>query len=335
MRYARWDIPDKGPEIPPELLRAGCTPLLAALLALKGLDTPEAALSFLDGGEEALGDPMLLPDMPAATARLRLALERGERVAVFGDYDVDGITSACMMTLYLRSRGIDCEPYIPDRLEEGYGLNMAAIDALAARGAQLIVTVDCGITAREEARHAKELGMDMIITDHHECIAGALPEAVAVVDPKRPGSRYPNSGLAGVGVAFKLLCAVEGDAGRVLERYADLVAAGTVADVMPLTGENRYIVRRGLQMLERPERPGLRALLNESGAAARHLNAATIGFTLAPRLNAAGRLGSTAGSTARGRSWSRASGRTRTRCCAARRRRGPSSSPPRTGTRAS
>ena len=294
MRYARWDIPDKGPEIPPELLRAGCTPLLAALLALKGLDTPEAALSFLDGGEEALGDPMLLPDMPAATARLKLALERGERVAVFGDYDVDGITSACMMTLYLRSRGIDCEPYIPDRLEEGYGLNMAAIDALAARGAQLIVTVDCGITAREEARHAKELGMDMIITDHHECIAGALPEAVAVVDPKRPGSRYPNGGLAGVGVAFKLLCAVEGDAGRVLERYADLVAAGTVADVMPLTGENRYIVRRGLQMLERPERPGLRALLNESGAAARHLNAATIGFTLAPRLNAAGRLGRTA-----------------------------------------
>lgn len=293
MKYVRWDIPDKGPEIPPELLRAGCTPLLAALLAGRGMSAPGEAARFLNAGEEELCDPMLLPDMPQAAARLRLAVGRGERVAVFGDYDVDGITSACMMTLYLRSKGLKCEPYIPDRLEEGYGLNMAAIDTLAAHGAQLIVTVDCGITAREEARHAKELGIDMIITDHHECGSGSLPEAVAVVDPKRPDSAYPNPGLAGVGVAFKLLCAVEGAAGKVLDEYADLIAAGTVADVMPLTGENRYIVRRGLKMLENPERAGIRALLNECGASGRRLNAATIGFTLAPRLNAAGRLGRT------------------------------------------
>ena len=293
MNYVRWDIPDKGPLIPAALVEAGCTPLLAALLALRGIGSPEDARRFLSGGAEELCDPMLLPDMPAAAGRLRLAVERREKVVVFGDYDVDGITSACMVTLYLRSRGLDCETYIPDRLEEGYGLNMAAIDAIKARGAALIVTVDCGITAREEAEHAAALGIDMVITDHHECGSGALPRAVAVVDPKRPGSRYPNPGLAGVGVAFKLLSAVEGNAESVLSRYADLIAAGTVADVMPLTGENRYIVRRGLEMLENPGRPGMRALLSESGAASRRISAATIGFTLAPRLNAAGRLGCT------------------------------------------
>lgn len=170
-------------------------------------------------------------DMDRAAVCISQAVERGDTIAVYGDYDVDGITSTCLLTEFLRERGGHVICYIPDRTGEGYGLNRGAVDRLGQQGVKLIVTVDCGITAREEARHAKELGMDMIITDHHECIAGALPEAVAVVDPKRPGSRYPNSGLAGVGVAFKLLCAVEGDAGRVLERYADLVAAGTVADV--------------------------------------------------------------------------------------------------------
>ncbi len=293
MNYVRWDIPDKGPEIPQSLVRAGCTPLLAALLALRGIDSADKAERFLNGGAEELCDPMLLPDMGRAAGRLRLAIERRESVVVFGDYDVDGITSACLVTLYLRSKGLKCEPYIPDRLEEGYGLNMAAIDAIKARGAALIVTVDCGITAREEAEHAAALGIDMVRTDHHECGSGALPRAGAVVDPKRPGSLYPNPGLAGVGVAFKLLSAVEGDAEALLSRYADLIAAGTVADVMPLTGENRYIVRRGLDMLEHPSRPGIKALLSESGAASRRINAATIGFTLAPRLNAAGRLGCT------------------------------------------
>ena len=291
MNYSDWNIPPEQPEIPRRLTEAGYTPLLAALLARRGLDTPEAAESFLHGGPELLGDPLLLEDMDRAAARLRLAIERRETVAVFGDYDVDGITSACLVTSFLRAKGLDCEPYIPDRMEEGYGLNLAAMDTIKARGARLIVTVDCGITAAQEAGYAASLGMDMVITDHHECGACPLPAAVAVVDPKRPGSRYPNADLAGVGVAFKLLCAVEGGAERVLSQYADLIATGTIADVMPLTGENRYIVRRGLAMLAESPRPGIRALLEESGALGRRISASTVGFTLAPRLNAAGRLG--------------------------------------------
>ena len=205
MNYSDWNIPPEQPEIPRRLTEAGYTPLLAALLARRGLDTPEAAESFLHGGPELLGDPLLLEDMDRAAARLRLAIERRETVAVFGDYDVDGITSACLVTSFLRAKGLDCEPYIPDRMEEGYGLNLAAMDTIKARGASLIVTVDCGITAAQEAGYAASLGMDMVITDHHECGACPLPAAVAVVDPKRPGSRYSNADLAGVGVAFKLL----------------------------------------------------------------------------------------------------------------------------------
>ena len=291
MSYSAWNIPACRPEAPELLVRAGYTPLLAAILCRRGLDTPEAAQAFLEGGPELLVDPFLLEDMDRAADRLRLAIERRETVAVFGDYDVDGITSACLVTSWLRSKGLECSTYIPDRMEEGYGLNLAAMDTLHARGASLVVTVDCGITAAEEARYASALGMDMIITDHHECGSCPMPEAVAVVDPKRPGSRYPNADLAGVGVAFKLLCAVEGGPERILEQYADLVATGTIADVMPLTGENRYIVRLGLEQLNSPRRPGLRALLAESGALGRRVSASTVGFTLAPRLNAAGRLG--------------------------------------------
>ena len=291
MKYSEWNIPCCGAEVPEALVGAGYSPLISALLKKRGIGTPEEANAFLRGGAELLGDPMLLEDMDKAAARLRLAIERRETVTVFGDYDVDGITSACLVTSWLRSKGIECSPYIPDRMEEGYGLNLSAMDTIKARGATLIVTVDCGITAAEEARYAASLGMDMIVTDHHECGACPLPEAVAVVDPKRPGSRYPNSGLAGVGVAFKLLCAVEGSAEGILAEYADLIATGTIADVMPLTGENRYIVKLGLEQLNRPKRPGIRALLAEAGAAGKKISASTVGFTLAPRLNAAGRLG--------------------------------------------
>ncbi len=291
MNYSDWNIPPEGPEIPAALTQAGYTPLLAALLCRRGIRTPEEAESFLHGGPELLGDPMLLQDMDKAAARVRRAIEQRETVAVFGDYDVDGITSACLVTSWLRSKGLECEPYIPDRMEEGYGLNLAAMDTIKSRGASLIITVDCGITAAQEAEYAASLGMDMVVTDHHECGACPLPNAVAVVDPKRPDSRYPNADLAGVGVAFKLLCAVEGDAAGVLEQYADLIATGTVADVMPLTGENRYIVRLGLEMLNHSARPGIRALLSESGALGKRVSASTVGFTLAPRLNAAGRLG--------------------------------------------
>lgn len=290
MKYHEWKIPPEPALIPPQLTECGYEPLLAALLARRGLDAPEKARAFLDGGPELLCDPMLLPDMEKGAARLRAAVENRERVVVYGDYDVDGITAACLLTDWLRARGVPCRPYIPDRVDEGYGLNAAAVRTVAAEGAALIVTVDCGITAAEEAALAASLGVDLLITDHHECGAGSLPAACAVVDPKRPDSAYPEPGLAGVGVAFKLLCAVSGETEALLDAYADLVATGTVADVMPLTGENRYIVRRGLQKLARAPRPGLRALLRASGAADKPVTSTTVGFTLAPRINAAGRM---------------------------------------------
>ena len=289
MKKKVWNIPPVVP-IPEELVRAGYPPLLAAVLAARGILTPDAAGAFLDSGPCALGDPMQMVDMDRAVARIRLAAERGERVAVYGDYDVDGITSACLLTEYLRGLGLETIIYIPDRIEEGYGLNINAIDRLRSRGVSLIITVDCGVTAIEETAHANALGVDMLITDHHEC-QSELPAASAVVDPKRPDRTYPNRDLAGVGVAFKLVCALEGDSDKMLARFSDLVAVGTIADVMPLTGENRIIVKAGLEKLRTNPCPGLAALIRESGMAEKRLNAMSVGYTLAPRINAAGRLG--------------------------------------------
>ena len=289
MRYTVWKIPYRAPAAlsPAE---AGCSPLLAAVLARRGMTDPAGIRRFLGGGEETLGDPLLLADMDKAVERLRRALDTGERIAVYGDYDVDGITSTVLLSDHLRSLGADCLTYIPDRLDEGYGVSDAAVDTLHAKGVTLIVTVDCGVTAALQAEHAAALGIDMIITDHHEC-PETLPRAVAVVNPKRPDSAYPFRALAGVGVAFQLLCALTGDGETVLARYADLVAVGTVADVMPLIDENRLIVRRGLEKLESDPRPGLKALTDESGLCGRRLTATNVGYTLAPRINAAGRLG--------------------------------------------
>ena len=285
-----WKIPYERPGLPPELLDGGCTPLLAAILTLRGVNTRGEMESLLHGGAEQLHDPMLLRDMPRAVARVHRAVEQKEKVAVYGDYDVDGITSTCLLTDYLRRKGLDCIPYIPDRSEEGYGLNNAAVAALREQGVGLIITVDCGITAREEAAYAASLGMDMIITDHHECGDAPLPEAAAVVDCKRPDESYPNRVLAGVGVALKLVCACEGAGEDMVERYCDFAAIGTVADVMPLVGENRYLVRRGLEKIRRDPRPGIAAMLRESSVDVKKLTASVVGFTLAPRLNAAGRL---------------------------------------------
>lgn len=291
MNYSNWKIE----ECPTDKLKmftdAGYPALLAALLSVRGFGSVQEAKSFLDGGAELLCDPLLMKDMDRAAARIRRALSMRETVAVYGDYDVDGITSTCLLTDWLRSRGLECYPYIPDRIGEGYGLNSAAIDTLHDKGVSLIISVDCGITAAEEAKHAKEVGVDLIITDHHECREQTIPEAIAVIDPKQDDCMYPNKDLAGVGVALKLVCAVEGKSEEIVERYADLAAIGTVADVVPLTGENRYIVRRGLERLRNPTRPGLAALLRESGASEKKISSSTIGFLLAPRLNAAGRLG--------------------------------------------
>ena len=291
MNALKWDIPFAKPKVPSELTGAGYAPLLSAVLAQRGIETAKEAENFLNDNGEPLPDPFLLKDMDKAVRRIRQAIEKGEKIAVYGDYDVDGITSTCLLTDYFRSCGLDCTPYIPDRNDEGYGLNMSAEEGFAESGITLLITVDCGITAFEEALYAKELGLDLIITDHHECHEGQVPDAVAVVDCKRPDDGYPNSGLAGVGVAFKTVCACSGDEKAMYERYCDLVAMGTVADVMPLTGENRRLVRSGLEKLACDPRPGIRSLLEKSGAAERKLTAATIGFTLAPRINAAGRMG--------------------------------------------
>jgi len=286
MKYTDWKIPYAEPDMS-GLSGLGYSPLLKACLAAKGLTAAEAE-AFISG-EAPLSDPYAFLDMDKAVSRLRQAIANSEHTAVYGDYDVDGITATCLMGDCLRGAGLECELYIPDRLEEGYGLNTAAIDSLAAMGVTLIVTVDCGVTGVAEAEHAARLGIDMIITDHHQC-AETLPAARAVVDPKRPGcGGYAD--LAGVGVAFKLASALTGDGAAALSRYADIIALGTVADIMPLTGENRRVVKAGLKKLSVSPRPGLAALLAASGADGARLSAGTLGFTLAPRLNAAGRLG--------------------------------------------
>lgn len=293
MKYSKWKIPYSSTDTPGCLLAEGYTPLLASMLALRGYNTVKAAQAFVDGRDELLLDPMRLKGMEDAVPRIRKAIEKREKIAVYGDYDVDGITSSCLLTRWLRSKGIDCSLYIPDRISEGYGLNKDAIKILAEKSVTLIISVDCGITASEEAAYARQIGVDLIITDHHECKDLTLPEAVAVIDPKQDGCPYANKDLAGVGVALKLVCAVEGKNAEMVNHYADLAAIGTVADVVPLVGENRYIVRTGLAALEKTNKPGIAALLRESGATDRRINSATIGFALAPRLNAAGRLGKT------------------------------------------
>ena len=271
------------------LVRGGYAPLAAMVLAARGMDGKESADRYLDCNAPLL-DPFLMTDMALAAGRVALAMERGEKIAVFGDYDVDGITATCLLTDFIRRQGCDCVPYIPGRLEEGYGLNPIAIDYLHGLGVKLIITVDCGITAVEEAQLCKKLGIDLVITDHHEC-KECLPEAVAVVDPHRPDGGYPHKTLSGVGVAFKLASALSGDQEDVLNRYGDMVCLGTVADVMPLQGENRAFVARGLAMLRKTARPGLAALMHQCGCEPEGISASAVGYMLAPRINAAGRMG--------------------------------------------
>ena len=292
MRYKQWKIAHPSPAGRAQLERAGIPSLLACVLSARGVTEPEQAWKLLTPGEEPLLDPMLLKDMDRAVLRVTRALKRGETIAVYGDYDVDGITATCLLTDCLTRLGGRVRSYIPDRLEEGYGLNQEAVLHLARQGVTLIITVDCGITAAREVEFARELGIDVVITDHHEC-KQAIPEAAAVVDPHRPDCPYPFKGLAGVGVALKLAMAAAGPdrAGLVFREYADLAAVGTVADVMPMTGENRTIVQTGLAALAHPRRVGLAQLMEEAGLGDKPVTSVSIGYTLAPRINAAGRMG--------------------------------------------
>ena len=289
MKYGIWNCGQPPAQDVNKLVSGGFSPLTAMVLAVRGLNDPEGARESL-GCNGPLPDPFLLGDMDRAAERVRRAIQNKERIAVFGDYDVDGITATCLLTDFLRSQGADCLSYIPGRLEEGYGLNPIAIRQLGEEQVKLIITVDCGITALEEAALCRELGMDLVITDHHEC-KEELPRAAAIVDPHKPGDGYPHRNLSGVAVAFKLACALTGDAQAVLEEYADMVCLGTVADVIPLVGENRVFVSRGLLALEHTKRPGLAALMEECGCAQGEITSSTIGYMLAPRINAAGRMG--------------------------------------------
>ncbi|MCQ2419776.1 MAG: single-stranded-DNA-specific exonuclease RecJ [Clostridia bacterium] len=289
MKYGTWNVASYEKDAADCLLAAGFSPITAAVLCARGYKTVESAREFLSANVP-LSDPLTLLGMAAARDRVKKALERREQIAVFGDYDVDGITATCLLTEFLRARGGRVTSYIPARLEEGYGLNEIAIRSLHEAGIKLIVTVDCGITASEEAELCRSLGIDLVITDHHECKAD-LPFAAAVVDPHRKDQPAPTLELAGVGVAFKLAAAISGDQNALLEECADLLCLGTVADVMPLTGENRTMVARGLKALTNPRRVGLAALMAECAVSPASVTAGTIGYTLAPRINAAGRMG--------------------------------------------
>lgn len=293
------------------------SPVTARLLYNRGYVTPLQASVFLANDGREWHDPFLMADMEAAVARVLTAVEAGETIAIYGDYDVDGVTSLTSLYLYLTELGARVLRHIPDRCTEGYGMSRAGVEKLAAAGANLIVTVDTGITANAEVAYAASLGVDTVVTDHHEC-HGELPVCCAVVNPHRPDCPYPFKELAGVGVVFKFLCACEtarltrlgtsadpaADAlADVCRRFVDLVAVGTVADVMPLTDENRFIVSRGLSMLDTTERVGMAALLDAISGSGnkqpvghgaprprRKVNTGLVGFGIAPRINAAGRI---------------------------------------------
>lgn len=292
MKYEQWNLRRGGSdEARRQLELAGVPPLCAVVLCARGLDTPEKVGEFLASGPELLHDPLLMRDMDRAAGRIAQALERGEAIAVYGDYDVDGITSTCLLTEFLREQGGQVVSYIPDRIGEGYGLNCNAVDHLGSQGVTLIVTVDCGITAAAEVEYAKKKGIDVVVTDHHHC-KDNLPDAAAVVDPRRPDCPYPFKELAGVGVALKVALALTPRQGwkGVMERYGELAAIGTVADVMRLTDENRAIVTMGLERLAHTRRPGLKALLQEVCPGQGAPTVVNIGYGLAPRINAAGRM---------------------------------------------
>ena len=265
--------------------------LLAGILAARGITDPAEALTLL-AGEEELSDPALLTDMDAACQRIWQAIDNGETIAVFGDYDVDGVTATALLYQHLKGMGATVKCMLPSREGDGYGLSKNAIQSMHNKGCTLIVTVDNGISAVEEADFAASLGMDLIITDHH-LPPETLPKAVAVVDPRREDDHSPFKGLCGAGVAFKLCAALDGcPPEEMLDYCGDLAAVGTVADVMPLTGENRTLVRSGLHQLQNTDRPGLEALLEEVGLTGKPVTAENVSYAIAPRINAAGRMDS-------------------------------------------
>ena len=292
MKFPSWHVAQENCAAAERLADAGYPYLVSEVLASRGVERAEDAAEFLTQETTLTYSPFLMQDMDKAVERIAQAIAAGEKIAIFGDYDVDGITATCILVDYLKGRGADVVHYIPRRIEDGYGLSCDAIEGLRKGGATLLVTVDCGITGVDEVAFARSIGMDVVVTDHHEC-KETLPVASAVVDPRRSDCEYPFKHLVGCGVALKLVLALGGpDREEALfSRYCTLAAVGTVADVMQMTGENRTIVSRGLATLDRSDFIGLHALLKEAGLAGREISSVQIGFVLAPRINAAGRMG--------------------------------------------
>ena len=307
MTPAHWTVAETVPDAQQALTTAtGLSPLLCQLLINRGISAPAQAKSFLSPSLHDLEDPYQLHGMERAIERLLNALRDGECIAVYGDYDVDGVTATSLLLTFFRELGLEVPYYIPERSSEGYGLNVKAMHRLADDGVRVLITVDCGITAVEEIAVAHKLGIDTIITDHHQP-PDVLPEAWALLNPQQIACHYPNKDLCGVGVVFKLITALRSALRQAnlftdklpnLKRHLDLVTLGTIADVTPIRNENRVIVKYGLQELEQTLKPGLQALRQVSHRDGKPANAGEVGFQLAPRLNASGRLGSAAQSVA-------------------------------------
>ncbi len=267
------------------------SPYAALLASARGINTVDEAKSFFGMEQTAPADPFDFPDMYKAVRRIKAAIDNFERIAVYGDYDADGVTSTALLYSYLEMQGADVVYCVPNRHTEGYGLSYNAIDNISRMGAKLIITVDNGISAIDEARYIRELEMDLVVTDHH-LPSETLPDAVAVVDPHRQDCILGFKDYAGVGVAYKLICAIEGEENEVTESFLDLAAIGTIADVMPLYGENRSIVRRGTALINDSDRPGIQALIEVAGLDGKPIKSGTVAFGISPRINAAGRIGS-------------------------------------------
>ncbi|MBE6771640.1 MAG: single-stranded-DNA-specific exonuclease RecJ [Ruminococcaceae bacterium] len=293
MRRKKWVVTKGNKDLAAQIAQELSVDPFAALLATsRGFDNIDEIGDFFDPDAPLQLSPLSIADMGKAAERINRAIDEFEFICVFGDYDADGVTATALLYSYLETRGANVIRYIPDRLTEGYGLNISAVEKLADMGVKLIITVDNGVSAIDEAIRAKELGIDLVVTDHHK-VGEVLPDAVAVVDPHRSDCPSSFKEMSGVGVAFKLVCALEGDDGDILiEEYGDLVALGTIGDVVTLTGENRVMVRRGLRLINENPRPGINALMEIAGVSEKFFSASTAAFTVCPRINAAGRMGS-------------------------------------------
>jgi len=293
IKKSKWVLQQSNSEIAEKLAKElKLNPLCGAVLYNRGIKDVQSGKKFLHPEVSELHDPFLLKDMDKGTQKINSVLEKGGKIVVYGDYDVDGITAVSVIYTYLKSKGAQVTYYIPSRSDEGYGLNKEAVNSFKNSGTELIITADCGITADDDIAYAASLGISVVITDHHKC-KEIIPEAYAIINPKREDCVYPFKDLSGVGVAFKLIDALEGGkkTTELLEKFGDLLCLGTIADIVTLTDENRIFVTYGLELLKEPNNIGLKALIREAGLYDKKISSSHVGFIIAPRVNAVGRLG--------------------------------------------